>query len=112
LQSPKQRGRQPSFASGKERELGSGYLAAIQPVGDLVGVITPLAPHSVRRNASRTGPFPQSHGMHVYQFAQFGEVLNPMASLSIYFSKAAVDLRAGLLASQLRICQITKSSFQ
>ena len=35
-----------------------------------------------------------------------------MASRSIYFSKAAVDLRARLLAPQLRICQITQSGFQ
>jgi len=38
--------------------------------------------------------------------------LNPVASLSVDFSKAAVDLRAGLLAPQLRICQITQGSFQ
>jgi hypothetical protein len=35
-----------------------------------------------------------------------------LALLSIYFSKAAVDLHAGLLAPQLRICQITQGGFQ
>jgi hypothetical protein len=30
----------------------------IQPVGDLVGVITPLATYSVRWDVPRTSPFP------------------------------------------------------
>src|SRR5208337_3899523 len=35
-----------------------------------------------------------------------------MASLSIYFSKATIDLHARPLAPQLRVCQITQSGFQ
>ena len=48
---------------------GSGYLSVIQPVGDLVRVITVLATHTVGWNPARTAPFPQRHWMHVDQFA-------------------------------------------
>ena len=48
---------------------GSGYLMVIQPVGDLVRVITPLATHPVCWNTPRTSPFSQRHWMHVDQFA-------------------------------------------
>jgi hypothetical protein len=36
----------------------------------------------------------------------------PISSPSIYLSKAAINLRACLFAPQLRICQVTQSSFQ
>jgi len=49
--------------------MGSGYFAAVQPVGDLVGVITPLPTHPVSWNTPRTSPFPQRHWMYVDQFA-------------------------------------------
>ena len=45
------------------------FFVVIQPVGDLVRVITPLATHSVCWNTPRTSPFPQRHWMHVDQFA-------------------------------------------
>jgi len=41
----------------------------IQPIGDFVGVVTPLATHPVCWNAPRTSPFLQRHWMHVDQFA-------------------------------------------
>lgn len=41
-----------------QSEPGSCYFAVIQPVGDLVGVITPLATHPVCWNTPRTSPFP------------------------------------------------------
>ena len=52
-----------------QSEPASSYFAAIQPVGDLVGVITPLATHPVCWNTPRTSPFPQRHRMQVDQFA-------------------------------------------
>jgi hypothetical protein len=52
-----------------QSEPRSGYFAVIQPVGDLVGVITPFATHPIRWNAPRTSPFSQRHWMHVDQFA-------------------------------------------
>jgi hypothetical protein len=60
--------RQERFESGQS-EWGSGYFAVIQPVGDLVGVITPFATHPVCWNTPRTSPFPQRHRMQVDQFA-------------------------------------------
>jgi len=43
----------------------------IEPVGDLVGVITPLPTNPVCWNTPSTSPFSQRHWMHVDQFAQF-----------------------------------------
>jgi len=52
-----------------DESVESGYVAVIQPVGDLVRVITVLATHTVGWNPARTAPFPQRHWMHVDQFA-------------------------------------------
>ena len=55
---PGVRGKPLGNMASRAKRMGSGYCAMIQPVGDLVGVITPLATHSVRWDAPRTSPFP------------------------------------------------------
>ena len=55
--------------SSVSKSIRSGYFSAIQPVGDLVRVITPLATHPVCGDSTRTSPFSQRHRMQVDQFA-------------------------------------------
>ena len=64
----------PGDTAGRERVKscqsgwGSGYLALVEPVGDFVRVITPLATHPVRGNTPCTSPFSQGHRVQVDQF--------------------------------------------
>ena len=62
---------------------GSGYCAVIQPVGNLIGVITPLATHPVRGNAPSTCPFPQRHWMHIDKFTQFSGGQSSIAATKV-----------------------------
>ena len=66
----------PRYLYGKRKRVEpcqceplSSNFAVIQPVGDLVGVITPFATHPICWNARRTSPFSQRHRMHIDKFA-------------------------------------------
>jgi hypothetical protein len=69
--------------TSRVNRMGSGYCAVIQPVGDLIGVITPLATHPVRRNAPSTCPFPQGHWMHIDKFTQFSRGQSSIAATKV-----------------------------
>ena len=66
-----------------QSESRSTYLAAIQPISDLIGVITPFTTHPVRWDAARTSPFSQRYWMYVDQFAQFGRGQSSIASTKV-----------------------------
>ena len=55
---PGERGKPLGNMASRAKRMGSCYFAVIQPVGDLVRVITPLATYSVRWDVPRTSPFP------------------------------------------------------
>jgi hypothetical protein len=65
------------------KRMGSCYCAVIQPVGNLIGVITPFATHPVRGNAPSTCPFPQGHWMHVDKFTQFSGGQSSVAATKV-----------------------------
>jgi hypothetical protein len=66
-----------------QKEWGSSHFAVIQPVGNPVGIITPLATNPVCWYASFTRPFPQGHRMHVDQFAQFSGSQSGIATTKV-----------------------------
>ena len=66
---PGMRGKPLGTMASRVGRMGSGYSAVIQPVGNLIGIITPLATHPVRGNATLMRPFPQGHWVYVDQFA-------------------------------------------
>lgn len=72
----------------------SGYCAVIQPVGNLIRVITPLATYPVRGNAPSTCPFPQGHWMYVDKFTQFSGGQSSVAA-----TKVVNDVHLTLLLS-------------